>query len=63
MPRWLVFSESHLLFAAESAIDFGALCDIRTWFCAMGRNCYISHLRKAKPSEPIDELSKQDKGL
>lgn len=31
-------------------------CDIRTWLCAMGRNCYLTHLRKAKHTEDIDEL-------
>ena len=35
-------------------------CDIRTWLCAMGRNAYLSHLRKAKQTEDIDELQIPD---
>ena len=35
-------------------------CDIRTWLCAMGRNCYLTHLRKVRPSEPIEELQIPD---
>ena len=26
----------------------------------MGRNCYLTHLRKVRPSEPIDELQIPD---
>ena len=35
-------------------------CDIRTWLSSMARNCYFSHLRKAKPSQPIEELEIPD---
>lgn len=35
-------------------------CDIRTWLCAMGRNCYLSHLRKARPSVDVDEIQIPD---
>ena len=35
-------------------------CDIRTWLCAMARNCYLSHLRKTRPIEDIDEVQIPD---
>ena len=46
--------------ALKALPKFRGDCDIRTWLCAMGRNCYLSHLRKAKPSEDIDELQIPD---
>ena len=48
--------------ALKALPKFRGDCDIRTWLCAMGRNCYLSHLRKAKPSEDIDELQIPDPG-
>ena len=48
--------------ALKALPSFRGDCDIRTWLCAMGRNCYLSHLRKAKPTEPIDELRIPDPG-
>lgn len=35
-------------------------CDIRTWLCAMARNAFVSHLRKEKPSQSIEELQIPD---
>ncbi len=46
--------------ALKALPKFRGDCDIRTWLCAMGRNCYLSHLRKYKPSENIDELQIPD---
>lgn len=46
--------------ALKALPKFRGECDIRTWLCTMGRNCYLSHLRKAKPSEDIDELQIPD---
>ena len=46
--------------ALKALPKFRGECDIRTWLCAMGRNCYLSYLRKAKPSEDIDELQIPD---
>ena len=46
--------------ALKALPKFRGDCDIRTWLCAMGRNCYLSHLRKAKSSEPIEELQIPD---
>lgn len=50
-----------VFFQAMKALPkFRGDCDIRTWLCAMGRNCYLSHLRKARPSENIDDLQIPD---
>ena len=46
--------------ALKALPSFRGDCDIRTWLCAMGRNCYLSHLRKARPTESIDELQIPD---
>ena len=42
--------------ALKALPSFRGDCDIRTWLCAMGRNAYISHRRKEKATEDIDEL-------
>ncbi len=50
-----------VFFQAMKALPgFRGDCDVRTWLCAMGRNCYLSHLRKARPSEDIDDLQIPD---
>lgn len=50
-----------VFFQALKALPrFRGDCDIRTWLCAMGRNCYLSHLRKSRPTEKIDELQIPD---
>ena len=46
--------------ALKALPKFRGDCDIRTWLCAMGRNAYLSHLRKNKPTEDIDELQIPD---
>ena len=46
--------------ALKALPKFRGDSDIRTWLCAMGRNCYLSHLRKAKQTEDIDELQIPD---
>ena len=46
--------------ALKALPTFRGDCDIRTWLCAMGRNCYLTHLRKAKQTEDIDELQIPD---
>ena len=46
-----------VFFQALKALPaFRGDCDIRTWLCAMGRNVYLTHLRKQKPMEDIDEV-------
>ena len=46
--------------ALKALPKFRGDCDIRTWLCAMGRNAYLSNLRKAKPAEDIDALNIPD---
>ena len=46
--------------ALKALPKFRGDCDIRTWLCSMARNCYLSHLRKAKPTEDIAELQIPD---
>lgn len=48
-------------FQALNALPkFRGDCDIRTWLCGIGRNVYLSYLRKIKPTESIDNLSIPD---
>ena len=46
--------------ALKALPKFRGDCDIRTWLCTMGRNCYLTHLRKTKPSVDLDELQIPD---
>ena len=46
--------------ALKALPTFRGDCDIRTWLCAMARNRYLSHLRKTKPTEDIEELQIPD---
>lgn len=46
--------------ALKALPTFRGDCDIRTWLCAMGRNLYLSYLRRQKPTESIDELQIPD---
>ena len=46
--------------ALKALPKFRGDCDIRTWLCAIGRNCYLSYLRKQQQTENIDELSISD---
>ena len=46
--------------ALKALPKFRGDCDIRTWLCTMGKNCYLSHLRKQKSVESIDELQIPD---
>lgn len=46
--------------ALKALPSFRGECDIRTWLCSMGRNCYLTYLRKIKPTENVDELQIPD---
>ena len=46
--------------ALKALPDFRGDCDIRTWLCAMGRNAYLSHLRRQKPTVDVEELDIPD---
>ena len=50
-----------VFFQAMKALPkFRGDCDIRTWLCAMAKNSYLSHLRKQKPLETIEDLQIPD---
>ena len=50
-----------VFFQAMRALPrFRGDCDIRTWLCAMGRNCYLTHLRKTKQTTDVDDLQIPD---
>ena len=46
--------------ALKALPTFWGDCDIRTWLCAMARNAFVSHQRKEKPSQSIEELQIPD---
>ena len=46
--------------ALKALPKFRGDCDIRTWLCSLARNCYLSHLRKTKPTEDISEIQIPD---
>ena len=46
--------------ALKARPTFRGDCDIRTWLCAMARNAFVSHQRKEKPSQSIEELQIPD---
>lgn len=41
--------------ALEQYPKFREECHIRTWLCAIGRNLYLSHLRKSGRELPLEE--------
>ena len=48
--------------AMEALPKFRGNCDIRTWLCALAKNCYLSYLRKHKRTVPLEELHAPDPG-
>lgn len=46
--------------ALKALPKFRGDCDIRTWLCSMARNCYLSHLRKARPTVDLSEVQIPD---
>lgn len=46
--------------ALKALPKFRGDCDIRTWLCSMARNCYLSHLRKARPMVDLSEVQIPD---
>ena len=50
-----------VFFQAMKALPkFRGDCDIRTWLCAMAKNCYLSHLRKHRQTENLEDLQIPD---
>ena len=60
---------SETFFKAMRSLDsFRRDCDIRVWLCKIANNCYISYLKKAGRTEPLDDteflnLSLQDESV
>lgn len=46
--------------AMKALPTFRGECDIRTWLCALGKNAYVTHLRKHKQTVPLEELQAAD---
>ena len=46
--------------ALKSINRFRGDCDVRVWLCQIAKNCYYSHLRKARRTEQIDEDELQE---
>lgn len=46
--------------AMEALPKFRGECDIRTWLCALAKNCYLTYLRKHKQTVPLEELQAPD---
>lgn len=53
-------SEQVFFQALKALPTFRGDCDIRTWLCAMARNAFLSHQRKEKSTESIDEIQIPD---
>lgn len=49
--------------AMKALPKFRGECDIRTWLCGIGRNCYVSYLRKTKSAVTIEEVDIPDLAL
>ena len=49
--------------ALHSVTKFRGDCDIRTWLFTLAKNGYISHLRKEKHTQPIEQVYIPDPGL
>lgn len=48
--------------ALEALPRFRGECDIRTWLCSIGKNCYRNHLRMTKQTVPLEELQMSRSG-
>ncbi len=47
---------SETFFKAMRAIrEFRGDCDVRVWLCQIAKNCYYTHLKKAKQTSSLDD--------
>lgn len=46
--------------ALEQYPKFRGECHVKTWLCAIGRNCYLTHLRRAGKTAPMEEDIRDD---
>lgn len=54
---------AQVFFKAMKALPtFRGDCDIRTWLCSIAKHTYLSHMRKIKPMEDVDNLRIPDPG-
>ena len=52
---------SDTFFKAMKSIDgFRGDCDVRVWLCQIAKNCYYSHIKKAKNIAQADELELEE---
>lgn len=50
-----------VFFKAMRALPkFRGECDIRSWLCGIGKNCYLDYLRRTKPASEADVLTLED---
>ena len=50
-----------VFFKAMRALPkFRGDCDIRSWLCGIGKNCYLDHLRRTRPGSVVDILTLED---
>ena len=50
---------SETFFRAMHAIgSFRGDCDISVWLCQIAKNCYFTHLKKQKLTEPMDDAAR-----
>lgn len=48
---------SEAFFKAMRGIGgFRGDCDIRVWLCQIAKNCYYTHLKKAKKTDSLDDI-------
>lgn len=51
---------SDTFFKAMRSIDsFRGECDVRVWLCRIAKNCYYSHMKKSRRTEPVDDAEMQ----
>lgn len=46
--------------AMHALSKFRGDCDIRSWLCGIGKNCYLDYLRRQRPTESIEDLPIKD---
>lgn len=50
-----------VFFKAMRALPkFRGECDVRSWLCGIGKNCYLDHLRRTKPGVDVDVHNLED---
>ena len=42
--------------AMKALPQFRGECDIRTWLCSVGKNCYLNHIKQSRKNVPLEEM-------